>query len=75
MSILIKGMEMDEFSDYGDDCQILIGTGQAVELPLHGRLIDGDRAEKELAFDYAYAAAKMVKEMPTIIPADDPKEE
>jgi len=24
-----------------------------VEIPDHGRLIDGDRTEKELAFDYA----------------------
>ena len=44
--------------------------GEVIDLPPHGRLIDGDRAEKELAFDYAYAAAKMVKEMPTIIPAE-----
>lgn len=43
----------------------------AVPVPKHGRLIDGDRAEKELAFDYAYAAAKMVKEMPTVIPASE----
>jgi hypothetical protein len=48
---------------------------EMVEIPAHGRLIDGDRAEKELAFDYAYAAAKMVKEMPTVIPAEPPKEE
>lgn len=40
-------------------------------VPPHGRLIDGDYAEKDLAHDYAYAAAQMVKNYPTIIPAEE----
>lgn len=39
-------------------------------VPDHGRLIDGDFAEADLVHDYAYAAAKMVRGYPTIIPAD-----
>ena len=44
-----------------------------VPVPPHGRLIDGDYAEKDLAHDYAYAAAQMVKHYPTIIPAEEGK--
>lgn len=36
----------------------------------HGRLGDLDALEKELAFDYAYAAAKVCHNAPTIIPAE-----
>lgn len=44
-----------------------------VPVPTHGRLIDGDYAEKDLIHDYAYAAAQMVKNYPTIIPAEEGK--
>ena len=47
MSILIKGMTLDEFSEYGEYCQTLIGTGQAIELPPHGDLIDRDALIKD----------------------------
>ena len=41
-----------------------------IEVPnQHGRLIDGDRAVEALNFDYAYAAAKLIEGMPTIIEA------
>lgn len=36
----------------------------------HGRLGDLDALEKELAFDYAYAAAKVCHNAPTIAPAE-----
>lgn len=42
-------------------------------LPLpagHGRLGDLDALERELAFDYAYAAAKVCHNAPTIVPAE-----
>lgn len=42
MGVYIKGMTLEEFSEYGDYCQTLIGTGQAEEVPPHGRLIDID---------------------------------
>ena len=49
-------------------------TGAAFHLvPLpegHGRLGDLDALEKELAFDYAYAAAKVCHDAPTIIPEE-----
>lgn len=41
-----------------------------IPVPDHGRLGDLDRLEKELAFDYAYAAADICKAASTIIPAD-----
>ena len=46
-----------------DDCPL-------VPVPDHGDLIERDRAVHELVFDYAYAAADLVKKLPTIIPAD-----
>ena len=40
MGVYIKNMTLDEFSEYGDDCQTLIGTGQAEEVPPpHGKWI------------------------------------
>ena len=42
MGIYIENMTLEEFSEYGEDCQTLIGTAQAVEIPPHGRLIDAD---------------------------------
>ncbi len=42
MGVYIKDMTLEEFSDYGDYCQTLIGTGQAEEVPPHGDLIDRD---------------------------------
>lgn len=36
----------------------------------HGRLGDLDALESELAFEYAYAAAKVCRNAPTIIPAE-----
>ena len=40
VSILIKGMRLEDFMKYGEGALYLIGTGQAVELPDHGDLID-----------------------------------
>ena len=42
----------------------------AIPVPDHGDLIDRDKAVHELAFDYAYAAADVVKKLPAVIPAD-----
>ena len=42
MGIYIRDMTLDEFGDCGEHCPTLIGTGQAIELPPHGRLIDAD---------------------------------
>lgn len=47
MGVYIKGMTLDEFSEYGDCCQTLIGTGQAEEIPPHGRLVDAGRLLSE----------------------------
>lgn len=47
MGVYIKNMTLDEFYEYGDDCQTLIGIGQADEVPPHGRLIDADAAYDE----------------------------
>ena len=41
-----------------------------IPVPDHGDLIDRDKAVHELVFDYAYAAADLVKKLPTIIPAE-----
>lgn len=41
--VYIKGMALDEFwEDYGEGASYLCGTGRAVEVPDHGRLIDAD---------------------------------
>ena len=59
---------------YNEECTEYLQIGkatEAIEIPKHGRLIDGDWAERELVFDYAFAAAKMVREMPTFIPASE----
>ena len=45
-----------------------------IPVPDHGDLIERDRAVGELVFDYAYAAADLVKKLPTIIPADKKEE-
>ena len=87
MSILIQGMTLDEFSDYGEYCQTLIGTGQAIELPPHGRLIDADvltelcrdmqsiEWNKHAApYSWAYAYEdfeNVILDAPTIIPAEE----
>ena len=42
----------------------------AIPVPDHGDLIDRDKAVQDLRMDYAYAAAKIVAQQPTIIPAD-----
>lgn len=76
--ILIRGMEMPKeptpltlypdgrWNDYTDGA-----NGEFLPLPeRHGRLGDLDALEKELAFDYAYAAAKVCHNAPTVIPAE-----
>ena len=84
MSILIKELHLPTerlyplhltiYSDGNVFCGHGIGkrTYEAVEVPTpHGRLGDLERLEKELAFDYAYAAADICKAAPTIIPAEE----
>jgi hypothetical protein len=83
MGIYIKGMEMPKDGVYwceigvADDIAMITIHGEdrksfpLVPVPPHGRLIDGDYAEKDLTHDYAYAAAQMVKNYPTIIPAEE----
>ena len=46
-----------------DDCPI-------IELPPHGDLIDRDATVRDLAHDYAYAAASMVEKQSVIVPAN-----
>lgn len=42
MGIYIRDMTLDEFREYGDYVQTLIGTGRVDEIPPHGRLGDLD---------------------------------
>lgn len=72
--VYIYGMQKPEKCD---DCPLQtadmiceLSTCPLIPVPDHGRLGDLDRLEKELAFDYAYAAADICKAAPTIIPAD-----
>lgn len=39
MGVYIKDMTLDEFYECGDDCQTLIGIGQADEFPPHGKWV------------------------------------
>ena len=81
--ILIRGMEMPKGDN--TTSIIIFSNGkvslahdkkyaeyaEAVPLPEgHGRLGDLDALESELAFEYAYAAAKTCHNAPTIVPAD-----
>lgn len=52
-----------------EDTYEFLKHGRVKELPPHGDLIDRDKLEKELVFDYAYAAAEICRNAPTIIPA------
>ena len=50
----------------------IIDTFPMIEIPeKHGRLIDADALKRELVLDYAYSAADMVDDAPTIIPASE----
>ena len=86
MGIHIKDMTLDEFSEYDDYCQTLIGTGQAEEVPPHGRLIDADAFFKDIcdsldemseigiAVDGGWMWGKLndaLDNAPTIIPAEE----
>ena len=74
MSVLIKGMTLDELSDYGEYCQTLIGTGQAIELPPHGRLIDADAFFDDLLFpskQFEQGIRELIGDAPTVIPAEE----
>lgn len=75
--ILIRGMTTPKestpltlypdgrWNDYTDGA-----NGEFLSLPdEYGRLGDLDALENELAFDYAYAAAKVCHNAPTVIPA------
>lgn len=55
---------LEHVTDRHADCPL-------VPVPKHGRLGDLDRLEKELVFDYAYAAADICRAAPTIIPAEE----
>lgn len=65
--IYIRDMTLEEFSDYGDYCQTLIGTGQAEEVPAHGRLIDADAIDTAM---YDPDVEDALENAPTIIPAE-----
>lgn len=84
--VYIKNMTLEEFSDYGDYCQTLIGTGQAEEIPDHGDLIDRSTMFDKV-FDEGYitkvlTASKdelenalvnmpiVINNLPTVIPSD-----
>ena len=66
-AIYIPNMNADNFQKICDEKGLQFVY---VPVPQHGRLIDGDKLEEELNFDYAYAAAKICRNAPTIIPAD-----
>ena len=74
MGVYIKDMTLDEFSDYGEYCQTLIGTGQAIELPPHGRLIDADAFFDDLLFpskQFEQGMRELIGDTPTVIPAEE----
>ena len=74
MGVYIKDMTLDEFSDYGEYCQTLIGTGQAIELPPHGRLIDADAFFDDLLFpskQFEQGMRELIGDAPTVIPAEE----
>ena len=88
MSILIKGMEMPKenaicvviFSDGRVTSQFGVPhLGTAVPIPPHGRLIDADVLKPYMLNEhYKYRLvydANEVANVPTIIPAEPPKEE
>ena len=84
MEVYIKDMTLEEFSEYGDYCQTLIGTGQAEEVPQHGRLIDKDALEQDISGSVVFSGREQNAELigankiinrlhraPTIIPAEE----
>lgn len=83
MSILIKGMEMPTSCAecFNRDCELWREVKRPayqrhiycplVPIPPHGRLVDADVLKRELVLDYAYAAADMVDDAHTIIPAEE----
>lgn len=72
MSVLIKGITLDDFIRYGGEyAGYLDGTGCTVELPNHGDLIDrdaicikGGRNCGKMFF------AELLKNAPVVIPAE-----
>lgn len=86
MGIYIKNMTLEEFSEYGEDIQSLIGQGQVEEIPPHGRLIDVDvleqNAQKRLLmcnknnnqFQKPYEVMRAIALAPTVISAEPKKE-
>ena len=42
MGIYIRDITLEEFSKYGEDCQMLICQGFVDEIPPHGKLIDAE---------------------------------
>ena len=84
MGIYIRDMTFEEFSTYGEDCQSLISQGFVEEIPPLNRLIDANALKASLAFaektaKWAIPALRavlmVIDEMPTIIPAEQAKEE
>ena len=73
MGVYIKDMTLDEFYECGDDCQTLIGIGQAEEVPPHGRLIDADAVMEDVCFDADVIWVWRVTDAPTIIEAEEKK--
>lgn len=79
MSVLIRGMEMPNKKNgavliiYPDGkCAFEDGkTYQAVPVPSHGRLIDGDAVVREIeSFCGTHWTTMEIKRSPTIIPAE-----
>lgn len=52
MEICIRDMTLEEFSEYGEDCQSLICQGFVDEIPSHGRLIDANALARFLLDKY-----------------------
>ena len=86
MSVYIKGIEMPKGADehrliIRANGQVIIDKktyweeAEAVPAPKHGRLIDADKFIALIFADPYQDFVHIIEQMPTIIPADDPKEE
>ena len=76
--VLIKGMEMPKDGCHHMICIYADGTVStggrvymAVPVPPHGRLIDADALLRTAMENFDFVPRWMVKEAPTVIPADE----
>lgn len=76
MSVLIKGITLDDFIRYGGEyAGYLDGIGCTVELPDHGDLLDKDELSRLVGESFEYFLARLGLKCPkTVIPAERSKE-